>query len=483
MPEYILAIDAGTTSIRTMVVNADGAVIARSREACALRFPRPGFVEQDAEELWRSARKAIDDVLRIANVAFREVAAVGIASQRSCCVVWERRTGKPVTPLVSWQDLRGMRRAAELRDMGLPVQPHSAAAKLESVVGAIPDGYERIGRSDLAWGNVDSYLVARLTLGTAHVTDASQACATGYYDYETGDWSHALLETQRFPRRFFPQIVDTSGIAARTDAGIFGAAVPISSVVGDQQSATIAQACHRRGMGKVTFGTSATCNVHTGAEVLEAPGTYPLVLQRIAGETVYCLEGMVLTAGAVFDWLAQGLGVIAAPEESEALVRSVDTSGGVFVLPSLQGIGTPHFDFTRTAEIGGLTRGASKAHIVRAAMEGVAFRVREMCDAVYGATGLPQPGRLRVDGGAAANNLLMQIQANVLGLPIERMEPLEATGWGAAALAGVGIGMWAMGDVERLRTIDTVFEPEWSDDERDSKYQEWKSACGLTGIG
>lgn len=481
MPDHILAIDAGTTSVRTMIVDGDGRVVARAKQPCALSYPKPGWVEQDPEALWRAALSAVGAAIDAAGIARGDLGAVGVTSQRSCCVVWDRDSGIPLAPLVSWQDLRGMKRAAELQAMGLPVQPQSAAAKLESLVESIPNARDRIARNELAWGNVDSYLIARLTGGIAHITDASQACATAYFDYETGGWSHALLEIQRLPAEFFPRIVDTSGVTATTAAAMFGAAVPVAAIVGDQQSAAIAQACNRPGLGKVTFGTSGTCNVNTGDHVLEAPGTYPLVLERIGQRTVYCLEGMVITAGAMFDWLAHGLGVIDAPAESEPLAESVPDANGVWILPALQGIGTPHFDFMRAAEIGGLTRGASKAHIARAAMEGVAFRVREMVDAVYGATGLRRPETLRVDGGAAANNLLMQIQANALGLPVERMSPLEATGWGACVLAGRGIGLWTEDEIARMRSIDRVFEPVWHEDEREARYAAWRRACGLTG--
>jgi glycerol kinase len=260
---------------------------------------------------------------------------------------------------------------------------------------------------------------------------------------------------------------------------VFGAEVTIGAIIGDQQCAAIAQGCRKPGDGKITYGTSGSFDVHTGPDIMGAPGTYPLVLIRQKGKTSYCIEGMIITAGAVFDWLAHGLGILDDPAQADVLAASVEDTHGVYMLPALQGLGAPHQDAERTAFIGGLTRGATKAHVARAAMEGVAFRVREMLDRIYEDTDLPRPSILAADGGASANDLFMQIQADALGQPVERMAPIEATAFGAAVLAGQAKGVWGPDAANQLRRIDRTFEPTWSDEEREERFESWRRACGL----
>lgn len=479
MSKAILAIDAGTTSVRALVVRDDGVVAGKARDAFPIHYPGPGLVEQDPEAMWRIVQAVVTKALSTAGLNASDLAAIGVTSQRASCMVWERATGHPLSPLVSWQDLRGVERSQELQEKGFGLLPQSAACKLESVLDSIDDGRARMGRGELAWGNLDAYLVWRLSHGAVHATDPSQACATGYYDYITGDWDEALLEAQGLTTDFFPKLVDTYGELGHTSADSFGASVRIGAIVGDQQSAAIAQACAMPGDGKVTFGTSATCNVHTGSDLVSAAGTYPLVLMHHEGHTTYCVEGMVITAGAVFDWLSSGLGLMDNPDDAARIAATVDDSQGVFVLPALQGIGSPHADPSRRAMIGGLTRGSTQAHIVRAAMEGIAFRVREMLDKIYSSTPLPRPPCLRVDGGASMNAVLMQIQADVLGIPVERMAPAEASAFGAAVLAGRAAGVWGDADAVNLRGIDATFEPRWNEDERDARFLQWREDCGL----
>lgn len=479
MPEAVLALDAGTTSVRALVIGADGTVRGQARAPFTLQYPAPGLVEQDPEQLWSTARDTIGQALSAAGLSAADLGAVGITSQRASIIVWERGSGRAAAPLVSWQDLRGTARAAELQGEGYLVVPQTSAAKLEAVLDGIDRGRERMQGGDLIWGNVDAFLVWRLSGGAAHITDPSQGCATGYYDFISGGWNAELIAAQGLTPEFLPTLCDTAGNLGQCAKAVLGAEVPIGAIVGDQQSAAVGQGCRQPGDGKVTFGTSGTCNVHTGGDLVMAQGTYPLVLWRRDGETVFCIEGMVITAGAVFDWLAGGLGMFGAPAEAGALAASVEDSHGVFVLPALQGLGTPHADPGRHGLIGGLTRGATKAHVVRAAMEGVAFRVREMLDQVYADAPVPRPAALRVDGGAAANDTFMQIQADVVGQPVERMAPLEATAFGAALLAGQSCGMWDEATVDTLHRVDRVFEPRWSADERDTSFAAWRQACAL----
>jgi glycerol kinase len=334
-------------------------------------------------------------------------------------------------------------------------------------------------RGELAWGNVDSFIAWRLSDGALHVTDYSNVCGTGYYDYlEKWDWQDDLLEVQGLDRSIFPRVMDSAGDIGMTSRKSFGAEVPIGAIIGDQQSAAYAQGCLERGRGKITFGTSATCNVNTGSELKLAKGSYPLVLWRRGDHWAYCLEGMVYTAGAVFDWLT-GLGIIENPAAAGAAAAEVKDSHGVFFLPSLQGLGTPHLEPERRAVFGGLTLGVKAGHIVRAAMEGVAFRVREMVDRIYLDAELPTPEVLGVDGGGAANDVFMQLQADILGRPIERIQPLEATAYGAALLAGEACGMWEPWSSANVRQTDRVFEPQWNEDRREERFHWWKQACGL----
>ena len=480
MNHNVLAIDAGTTNIRSMVVGADARVLSRSAERLRRNHPAPGLVEQDPEEIWSLVMETTGKALEQAGIKVGNLSAVGITGQRSTLIIWERATGRPLFPLVSWQDQRGAARSAELLAQGFPtVGLATPAVKMEQILGAIPDGFERMHRNELAWGNVDSYLAWRLSDGAVHITDLTNAIATGYHTYmEKWEWQSQLLEVQGLDPSFFPQVVDSAGQLGLTSSRTFGAEVPIGAIIGDQQSAAYAQGCLERGQGKITFGTSATCDVNTGSELKLPQGSYPLVLWRRGDQWKYCLEGMVYTAGAVFDWLT-GLGMIDSPADAAAAAASVEDSHGVFFLPSLEGLGTPYFDPDRHAMFGGLTFGATSAHCVRAAMEGVAFRVREMVDRLYLDAELPQPEVLRVDGGAAANDVLMQLQANILGRPVDRTRPLEATAYGAALLAGEGVGMWEPWSTANLRRTDRVFEPQWDDDQREERFQRWKKACQL----
>jgi glycerol kinase len=479
MPEALLAIDAGTTSVRVIIVGLDGAIRMRVRESLPISYPAPGRVEQDAEHIFSTTRMLLRQALRESKLRAADVAALGVTTQRASCVVWERATGRALTPLISWQDLRGAARSAELREAGFFVMPQSAAAKLEAALDTVPDGRRRADAGELAWGNIDAYLVYRLSGGALHATDPSQACATAYFDYATGGWDAALIAAQRVPQEMFPRLVDTAGRLGETAPDALGAPVPIAAIVGDQQCAALAEGCRAPGDGKVTYGTSATADVHTGREALTAPGTYPLVLCRRGGATEFCIEGMVITAGAVLDWLSGGLGLLDDPAQASAVGAEAEDSGGVFVLPAFQGLGSPHGDATRCGLITGLTRGTRREHLVRAMLEGIAFRVRDVLDAIYGGTGLPCPPALRVDGGASANDLLMQLQADILGRPVERMAPIEATAFGAALLAGEGVGLIPSGGTAALRRVDRLFRPTWSEAERDERYSLWRVNCGL----
>jgi glycerol kinase len=480
MNKFLLGMDAGTTNIRSMVVDDSGRVVGRAKAKCRLNYPRPGHVEQDPEVLWSIAMDTVGKALADAEVHPRDVAAVGITGQRSSIVIWERETGRPLGPVIIWQDLRGAVRAKELNEKGyITVNALSAASKLEPALTAIPDGWKRMRNNELAWGNVDSYIAFRMSGGTVHATDASNACGTGYFDLLTGwKWFDDLLEEQGLLPSFFPEVMDTAGIFGYTAAKVFGATVPIGAMIGDQQSAAYAQGCLTPGEAKISFGTSATCDVNTGDEIRLATGSYPFVMWFRENRKTFCLEGMVITAGAVFDWLA-AVGILKSHDEAEKTAGQAANAGGIRFLPALQGLGTPHNQYDRYGAFHNLTLAASKANIVHAAMEGVSFRVREMLERIYLDSGLPAQDTLRVDGGAAMNVAFMQVLSNITGLLIERMDPVEATAYGAALLAGEACGIWAPFSSGRIRKVDRVFSPAWSQSRRDEEFHDWKKSFGL----
>jgi glycerol kinase len=468
MPELILAIDVGTTSTRAVVFAASGQVVASAAVAIASHAPAPGKVEQNAAQVWRSTRKAIDRALAQAGRTLADIAAIGITSQRTSVVLWDRRTSRPLTPLVVWSDLRGEARARELRDIGYPLVAQQAATKLESMVSGVGGA-----GADLAWGNIDSFVIWKLTGGAAHVTDRSQAWPTGYLDLATMGWNLALIERQGLDEAMFPAMVDTRGRLAVTAASVMGAEIPIAADVADQQSALIAHG-ERPGVAKVTYGTSATLNLSTGADfVYRSPTAPPFVLSSVGGETAFCLEAMVLSAGAAIDWLRKNLG-LGAHLGFERLAAKTRDAGGAAFLPALHGLGAPYGEPARRALFAGLNPSIRRPQIARAALEGVAFRVREVFEHLFGMVDYPPPDALGVDGGLAGNGAFLQIQADLLGRPVRRHAVLEATACGAAMSAGLGAGLLTRSDADAFIRYDRTFEPMIGLDEAASRLAAWK---------
>jgi glycerol kinase len=482
MADCVLAIDAGTTRIRALLLDRDGCVLGRAAAAAEVVHPAPGRVEQDAEQLWQATLSLIQAALADADLAASDVSAIGIAAQRGNVVVWRSDSGVPLAPLVSWQDLRGVERAAELAAQGYLLSHQCSAAKLEDVLAQIAHGYDRFNDGTLLWGNLDTYLLWRLSGGSVYATDHGQACATGYYDYFSGQWNDPLICAQRLDPDRFPALTDSIGVVGASDTTVFGAERPIAGLLADQQAAAVAQGCLQPGLAKVSYGTSATVDCNTGAAMKLAAGCYPMVLFKRASTRTFCIEGMVNTAGAMIDWAIDGLGIAASAAGLSALAASVDDSGGAFVLPALQGLGTPHVDAARRALIGGLTRATSRAQIARAVLEGIAWRVREACDAIALALDdVAFDTTLRADGGASRSDSLLQLQADTLGAPVERLALAEATALGAATGAACGIGLWPLDDPTRRR-VDAVFEPRWSDDEREGRFADWHRHCGIAPL-
>lgn len=471
MPDLILSLDIGTTSLSACVFEAGGALKAIASTPVASVSDRPGQVEQDAAALWRSTEQVIGEALSRAGVSAADLASVGVTSQRASIVCWDRVTGQPLASIVVWSDLRGAGRATELQGAGYMVMPQQAAAKLEGVVAGIAD------RSNLAWGNVDAWVIWKLSGGQVHATDRSHAWPLGYLDLGSLGWNEMLIGHQGLDPASFPRLVDTWGVMGATARGALGAEVPIAAVVADQQSALIGHGCEAPGAGKVTYGTSGTLNVSTGGELKFVNMTIPpFVLTSAGGQTRFCLEGMVITAGSAFDWVRRTFGV-EGHAAFEQLAAGTRDAAGTWFLPALQGLGAPHGDFTRKGAIGGLTTATTTGHIVRAAIDGLACRVREAFDAVYDGAGLSRPETLRVDGGMTNSDALMQAQADVLGLPVARHALREATAAGAAICAARGVGLLGADEVARFPAYDHTYEPRVSADEAAARFNGWKAAA------
>jgi glycerol kinase len=444
----ILALDQGTTGSTALLIHQDGSVLARGYREFTQHYPRPGWVEHDPTEILRVSLEAMREALAGAG---ERPAGIGITNQRETVVLWDRRTLEPVAPAIVWQDRRTSERCRELRATGvesmlrertgLVADPYFSGTKLEWLLRD-PTLRRRANQGELAAGTVESWLVARLTGGRVHVTDHTNASRTLLYNLASRAWDPDLLRVFGVPIELLPAIVPSAGTAAETDPEHLGTSFPIAGLAGDQQAALFGQGCCGEGMAKNTYGTGAFLLVFTGQQRPAPPqGILATAACGPLGEPAYALEGSVFIAGAAVQWLRDGLGLIQAAGETDALARSVSDTGGVHFVPAFVGLGTPHWEAEARGTITGLTRGTTRAHLVRAALEAMAFSSAELLAAMAGAGGLEVPA-LRVDGGASANDWLMQFQADVLGVPVERPDMVETTALGAAGLAGIALGIW-----------------------------------------
>jgi glycerol kinase len=464
----ILAIDQGTTGTTCLVVDDELEIRGRGYRELPQHFPQPGWVEHDPEEIWLSVLAAAEGALRDAGVRAHALSAIGIANQRETTLLWERATGRPIAPAVVWQDRRTARRCLELpADLirsrtGLVPDPYFSATKLEWLLART-----ELPVRELAFGTVDSWLVWRLTGGRVHVTDTTNASRTMLLDLDHVAWDGELLELFGIAPEVLPQVVSSSEVVA--EAQLSGATVPIAGIAGDQQAALAGHGCFDRGQGKATYGTGSFVLVHAGRRRQVAPTG---LLETAAAPRGYALEGAVLTSGAALQWLRDGLGILADAAESEELARRVDSTDGVYFVPALTGLGSPHWRPDARGMISGITRGTTRAHLARAALEAIAYQVADVLDAF--------PSRiefLRADGGASANAFLMQFQADLLGCAVEVAAERETTGVGAAVLAGLGIGLWPdEGSLRSLLRRGTRYEPAGDRDELERLRAEWRLA-------
>jgi glycerol kinase len=485
MANHILAIDQGTTGTTAMIFEASGRVRSRGYSEFRQYYPHPGWVEHDAEEIWRVTQRVIGITLRAARLKPKDVTAIGITNQRETTVLWDRRTGKPVHRAIVWQDRRTAPTCEALKaegaestiqaKTGLVIDPYFSGTKLQWLFDHVKGARNRAQR--LAFGTIDSWLIWKLTGGQVHVTDFTNASRTLLFNIHERKWDEELLRLLQVPAEVLPQVTSSAGIVGTTAAGVFGAEVPIAGIAGDQQAALFGQACFRPGMVKNTYGTGCFLLMYTGEHAVTSHrGLLTTMACAPNGKPAYAVEGSVFIAGAAVQWLRDGLGMIKQARESEVLARRVDSTLGVYLVPAFVGLGAPYWDAAARGALVGLTRGVTREHIARATLESLAYQTRDVVDTMVAESGRPLTG-LRVDGGAAANNLLMQFQADILGTTVDRPKVVETTALGAALLAGLGVGLWkSERELEGVRKPDRVFRPRMAPEKREALYQGWRRA-------
>ena len=481
MRRYVLALDQGTTSSRSILFDHDGHVVATAQREFTQHFPRSGWVEHDAEEIWATQAATIAEVMARARARPEDLVAVGITNQRETTVVWDRRTGRPVAPAIVWQDrrtadlcarLRAEGRESEVaRRTGLLLDPYFSGTKLAWLLDWQPGLRARAADGEIVFGTIDSWLAWKLSHGAAHVTDATNASRTMLLDLETGDWSAPMLQMLGVPREMLPRVLPSQLPAGEFAADIGGTDVPLGGIAGDQQAALFGQACFEPGMAKNTYGTGCFMLMNTGVAPLHSANRLLTTIAWRIDAPVYALEGSVFVGGAVVQWLRDGLGIIERSTDVEALAATVPDTGGAYLVPAFTGLGSPHWDAHARGALVGLSRGTTRAHVARAALEAIAFQSAEVLEAMQRDAGRPLT-ELRVDGGATGNDLMMQFQADLLGVPVVRPHVTETTALGAASLAGLSVGFWpSLGALASNWRAERRFEPgtprEWARERMD----------------
>jgi glycerol kinase len=484
---YILALDQGTTSSRSLLFDERGRAVALAQREFTQHFPRPGWVEHDAAEIWDSQLATIADVLRTAQATTRDIAAVGITNQRETTVLWDRATGVPAAPAIVWQDRRTALACEQLREAGhepeiaartgLLLDPYFSGTKLGWLLDHLPGVRARAERGELAFGTIDSWLLFKLTGHRRHVTDVTNASRTLLLNLRTGQWDDRLLELLNVPRACLPTIVDSCLDASTAiEIEFEGSPLRVTGIAGDQQAALFGQACFLPGMAKNTYGTGCFALMNTGPEPHASRHRLLTTIAWRRGSAQYALEGGVFMGGATVQWLRDGLGLIRHSDEIEALAASVADTGDVYLVPAFAGLGAPQWDAAARGTIVGLTRGTNRAHIARAALESIAFQTADLIEAMQQDAGQPL-SELRVDGGAARNDLLLQFQADLLGVPVLRPVNTETTAFGAAALAGLGIGFWqSQTELASLWALEKRFDPRMPRAEAIQRRARWRLA-------
>ncbi len=485
-PAYILSIDQGTTGSTVLLVDAQGNIVSQRYQEFDQHYPHPGWVEHDPDEIWDVTQTAITDVLQESGIK-GNILAIGITNQRETTVVWDRKTGKPIHPAIVWQCRRTTDICTYLNSQkgvaahvkaktGLVIDPYFSATKVAWILDKVSGARKKAERGELAFGTIDTWLLWKLTNGTVHKTDYTNASRTLLFNIDTFSWDETLLEIFNVPKAILPEVCPS--------ASRFGAAkipllaeIPIAGIAGDQQSALFGQLCLKPGMAKNTYGTGCFLMLNTGTNRVESKsGLLTTLACSLDEKPMYALEGSVFIAGAAVQWLRDGLQIIESAEETEIIANRVDDSAGTIVVPAFTGLGAPYWNAEVRGAIFGLTRGTIREHIVRATLESIAYQSADVVSAMLGDAG-PSLERLRVDGGAVANNFLMQFQADILGIDVERPERIETTGLGAAYLAGITMGVWKdIDELENHRKIDRLFSPQLNAQQRNEKLAGWRGA-------
>ena len=485
--KYILALDQGTTSSRAIVFDRAGRVKAVAQKEFPQVFPKPAWVEHDADTIWKTQLATAKAAIKKAKLNAANIAAIGITNQRETTLLWDRETGKPIHNAIVWQDRRTAKECDRLRaagkaplirrKTGLVLDAYFSATKIAWLLKNVKGARAKARAGKLAFGTMDSWLIWKLTGGTTHVTDASNASRTMIYNLRTGGWDAELLKLFKVPRSVLPEVCGSSEVVGETK--LFGKAIPIAGIAGDQQAALFGQCCTRPGMVKNTYGTGCFMLMQTGTKPIASKNNLlSTVAWRIGGQTEFALEGSIFIAGAVVQWLRDGLNFFKSAAEIEKLAASVKDNGGVYLVPAFAGLGAPHWDQHARGILCGLTRGATKAHIARAAMEGIAFQVRDVLTAMEADAGI-RLKELRVDGGASANNLLMQFQSDLLNVPVVRPRVTETTALGAAYLAGLAVGFWkSQKDIATQWRQDKRFISKMKPSARRELIANWDKALG-----
>lgn len=473
MAAHVLALDGGTTAMKGFLYDPEGALVGSASEELSMHYPASGWVEQKPEEIASKARSVLQGALQAAGVSADELAAVGITNQRSSIVAWDARNGCPLSPMIIWQDTRAAARCQELQGQGFFVTPQMAASKAEWIVQNIEETREAAKAGALRFGLPGSWLVAALSGPDEHVCDHGNASVSGLYNWFENTWDPGPLEAMSLDPSWFPKLLDSSQIFAETARELFGRPIPIASMAGDQQASLFGLGCASPGATKCSYGTSAMVTASSGGEIaVGGDGTFPIVAWSIDGSITYSVEGQVYTAGAAVQWLRDGLGLLKNAAQSGGLAASARSDHGVWAVPAFQGLGTPSMLGEARAMLGGISRSTTSAEIVRAVLEGVAHSVADAAQSVWEYGG--EPGALRADGGASANEFLMQLQADLLGLPVEVASTPDGAAFGAAKLAGLATGVWS--DAESLGQLwhpGSVYEPQISADQRLSTRELW----------
>ncbi|OWZ84658.1 glycerol kinase GlpK [Natranaerobius trueperi] len=489
--KYILSLDQGTTSSRAILYDRNGTLVQIAQKEFSQFYPKSGWVEHDASEIWGTQSGVLREVLETAGIRPNQVEAIGIANQRETTVVWERETGKPIYNAIVWQDRRTAYICEELKDLGLEeyirentglvIDSYFSATKVKWILDNVQGAKERAENGDLLFGTIDSWIIWNLTRGKVHVTDYSNASRTMMFNIYTLDWDDKLLNALDIPRKMLPEVKQSSEIYAYTEEHTLGGAeIPISGIAGDQQAALFGQSCLERGMVKNTYGTGCFLLMNTGRQpVVSDNGLLTTIAWGINGRVYYALEGSIFIAGAAVQWLRDNLRLIDSSCDSEYFAKKSEDSEGVYVVPAFQGLGAPYWDMYARGGIFGLTSKVGKAEIVRATLESLGYQTRDVVDAMKKDSGLELKS-LRVDGGASKNDLVMQFQSDILGSNVERPENIESTARGVAFLAGLAVDFWTRDDIEKLQKIDAIFRPQMNNEQREHKYQGWKKAVYRT---